>query len=189
MKKILLAASVLIMVSAASGLIAAEAHVPENAANSSDAVVHGTVSNIADSGEVAEHHPVVIDVIDVFKGNISSETVIVQVKGTERMDISTAADFTEGEEVVAMLQEEDGRYYMTSGYATKYEVGNDSIELLGPEQKNITLQEMESIVENTTATPDPDVQRSEDQTVKDAENGAVEGLIQALGIVFNWLPF
>jgi ribulose kinase len=90
MKKILLAASILLLVSSAAGLIAAEGHNPKKAAQDSDAVIHGVVSNIAESGEVAEHHPVQIDVIDAFKGNRTellgknlSNTVTVQVKGTE----------------------------------------------------------------------------------------------------------
>ena len=82
MKKVLLAASFLFLVSTVTGLIAAEGHNPENAAQDSDLVVHGMVSSISSSGEVAEHHPVKIDVTEVFKGN-ASDTVTVQVKGTE----------------------------------------------------------------------------------------------------------
>ncbi|WP_414836317.1 hypothetical protein [Candidatus Nanohalococcus occultus] len=144
--------------SVVTGLIAAGGHNPEDAAQKSDAVIYGAVSSISESGEVTEHHPVKIDVIDAFKGNKTellgrnlSNTVTVQVKGTERMDVSTAADFTEGEEVVVMLEEQGGRYYMTTGYATKYEVSNnDTLQLVAPERKNITVAEMESMVENST---------------------------------------
>lgn len=160
----MLAASILLLVSGVTGLIAAEGHNPENAANSSDAVIHGIVSDIADSGEVAEHHPVRIDVFDAFKGNRSElvgrnlpNTITVQVKGTKRMSVSTAAKFTEGEEVVVMLQERNDRFYMTTGYATKYEVQNGSIELLEPERRNITVEQMESIVENTTRANQTDI--------------------------------
>lgn len=138
----------LFLVSNAAGLIAAEGHNPKNAAQDSDLVIHGTVSNIAESGEVTEHHPIQINVTETFKGN-TSDTVKVQVKGTERMSVSTAAQFTEGEEVVVMLEDKEDRFYMTTGYATKYEVNNDTIQLVAPEHKNITLTEMEEIVENT----------------------------------------
>lgn len=190
MRRLLLTVSVLLLVSGAAGLIAAEGHKPENAAKDSDAVVHGTVSNVAESGEGAEHHPVKIDVIDAFKGNRIkllgknlSNTVTVQVKGTERMDVSTAADFTEGEEVVVMLEEQDDRFYMTTGYATKYEVNNDTIQLVAPERKNITVAEMESIVEQTSNS------NGTSPGMRQGEEGTESGfdIIAVLEAAVNWV--
>ncbi|QGA80856.1 hypothetical protein [Candidatus Nanohalobium constans] len=163
MRKVLLTVSVLLLVSGAACLIAAEGHNPENAAEDSEVVVHGIVSNIAGSGEVAKHHPVKINVTEVFKGN-TSDTVTIQIQGTDRMSVSTAAQFTEGEEVVVMLEEQEDCYYMTNGYATKYEVSeNDTIQLVAPERKNITVAEMESIVEQTSNSnsTSPEVQQRE----------------------------
>lgn len=188
--EITLTLALILLTAGATGLIAAEGHKPENAAKDSDAVVHGTVSNIAESGDVAEHHPVQIDVIDAFKGNRTkllgknlSNTVTVQVKGTERLDVSTAADFTEGEEVVVMLEEQDDRFYMTTGYATKYEVNNNTIQLVAPERKNITVAEMESIVEQTSNSnsTSPGMQQGEEGT----ESGF--DIIAVLEAAVNWV--
>ena len=181
MKKALLAASILILVSTVTGLIAARGHHPENAAQDSDLVVHGEVSNIAESGEIAEHHPVQINVTEVFKGN-TSNTITIQVKGTERTSVSTAAQFSEGEEVVVMLEEREDRFYMTTGYATKYEVSsNDTIQLVAPERKNITVAEMESIVEQTSNSTSPEMQQSEERT----ESGF--DIIAVLEAAVNWV--
>lgn len=47
-----------------------------------------------------------------------------------------------------MLEKREDRFYMTTGYATKYEVSeNDTIQLVAPERKNITVAE----VKNATA--------------------------------------
>lgn len=149
----LLLLSVLILLCAASvsGLFSAEAHNLENAAQKSDIVVHGTVIDISSSGDVENHHPVVIEAEEVLRGNISGNLTI-QVQGSEEYHVSTAANFTENEEVVVMLQEREKTYYMTAGYATKYEVHNNTVELVEPQPKNVTLDELAEIVENNQRT-------------------------------------
>lgn len=152
-RTILITTAFLILTSAVTALMAAEARNPENAAAKSDIVVHGNVSSIANSGFVARHHPVWINITEVFRGNTSSGTLKIQVEGDKSYSVSTAASFTEGEEIIVMLKERNNQYYMTNGYATKYEVQNNSIQLLEPERKNITVDEMQSIVENASVSP------------------------------------
>jgi hypothetical protein len=188
--------ALILLTAGATGLIAAEGHNPENAAQDSDLVVHGVVSSISSSGEVAEHQPVKIDVIDAFKGNRTellgknlSNTITVQVKGTERMSVSTAAQFSEGEEVVVMLEEQEDRFYMTTGYATKYEVNNDTIQLVAPEQRNITLAEMENIVENTSVSSTNNTNPEMDEGSSSTESGfsITEPVKAVLEAVINWV--
>lgn len=177
-----LAVALILLTTGTTGLIVAEAHNPENAASDSNLVVYGTVTDIAGSGAVPEHHPVRINASEVFKGD-ALDTVTVQVKGTERIDISTAASFTEGEEVVVMLEERDGRYYMTSGYATKYGVENSTIELVAPERKNITVDEMKSIVEDSS--PSNQTGQKDSKEVSKSQNSFISRVLGFLGNLFE----
>jgi len=151
-QNMLLVAVFLLLVSTAASIVAAGGHNPENAAQKSDLVIHGNVSSIDYSRDVEGHHPVQINVSEVFKGNTTSRSVTVQVGGTERMSVSTAASFTEEEEVVVMLEQKGRHYYMTAGYATKYEVENGSIQLVAPERRHFTVEEIETIVEDAPAS-------------------------------------
>jgi hypothetical protein len=104
------------------------------------------------------------------------------------MDISTAAQFSEGEEVVVMLEEQEDRFYMTTGYATKYEVNNDTIQLLEPERKNITVDKMESIVENTTSTTSNTAPEMEEGSSSTKSGFSITKPVTAvLEAVVNWV--
>lgn len=146
--KILVVVSLLVLlISSSTALYATEAFEPDSSAVESDLVVYGNVSSVSGFGLIDGYYPVRISVEEVFKGN-ASDTVTVQVRGDEGMGVSNAADFSVGETVVVMMQEIDGRYYMTHGYATKYEVENGSITY--QPNKTLTVQEMEQTVENVT---------------------------------------
>lgn len=146
--KILVVVSLLVfLMSSSTALYATEAFEPDSSAVQSDLVVYGNISSVSSFGLIDDYHPVQISVEEVFKGN-ASDTVTVQVRGDEGVQISNAADFSVGETVVVMMQEIDGRYYTTHGYATKYEVENGSITYQPNE--TLTVQEMEQTVENAT---------------------------------------
>jgi hypothetical protein len=136
-----------LLLSSSTALYATEAFEPDSSAVESDLVVYGNVSSVSSFGLIDDYHPVQISVEDFFKGN-ASDTVTVRVRGDEGTQVSNAADFSVGETVVVMMQEIDGRYYMTHGYATKYEVENGSITYQPNE--TLTVQEMEQTVENAT---------------------------------------
>lgn len=146
-----------------SGLFFAGAFNPAHLANSSDLVVHGTVTSVEPAGGLSTdrydvNHPVTLRVIGVFKGNVG-DSITIQVGGDNTTGISTAASFSEGEEVVVMLQEQnaaahpyiDKLYYLTAGQPGKFLVTKDTIQLQEPDRKRITVEQMKEIVQNPEA--------------------------------------
>jgi len=143
-----------------SGVWAAGPFSPARLASASDVVVHGTVTTVESSGGLPTdryevNHPVTVRVADVFKGAVG-DSIRLQVGGDTDTYISTAANFTEGEEVTVMLQQQnasahphiDTLYYLTAGSSGKYTITDGTVEIREPEQKNITTEQMKEIVQN-----------------------------------------
>lgn len=150
-----------LLVTIVSGTFTADAFNPVNAAERSDLIVHGTVTDIGNAGWFMPddgqdvYHPVTISVKDTFKG-VQQEKVTFNVRGGKfllsrsSVMVSTAASFSEGEEVVMMLQERNGTYY-AMGQPGKYKVTNGSVQVMEPERKRITVEELRTLVQDTGA--------------------------------------
>lgn len=143
-----------------SGSFISGAFGPADTAQESDLVIHGTVTTVEPSGghPTKIHdvtHPVTIDVHNVFKGE-AGNTIMIQVGGSDRVGISTAASFSEGEEVIVMLQKDETTpyreelYYPNSGEPGKYLVTDGTVEVKYPERKRITVEQMQEIVQSPT---------------------------------------
>lgn len=159
---VLLTGVFVLLVSSVSGVWAAGSFNPAKTAQESDVVVHGTVSDITPVGDPT------ITVIEVLKGEPETENIEVYTRkqGTAQTEYGT---FSEGEEVIIMLQEHNGTYpyEMTHSRASKYGITNDIIQIKEPVQRNITVEQMKQIVENpetVNITELPAPNHTEDQT-------------------------
>jgi hypothetical protein len=177
-RTVFLGSLLLLASSLSSSLIATGGHVPENIAADSDLVLYGAVDSISNSSSVEGYHTVNLEVIESLRGEAGG-VVPVEIRGNEEMEVSTAPSFSRGEEVVVMLQEREDGYYMTRGYASKYEVENNTIELGAPERKNITVAKMESMVEESPAPNNTAGEVSEEREDKSGA-GLIENLVSLL---------
>lgn len=201
--RVLLVTGLLLLLTAgATGLFASGAFDPERLAESSDVVVRGTVTAVEPSGGLPTdrydvNHPVTLRVTDVFKGE-AGDSITIQVGGSEQTYISTAS-FTEGEDVVVMLQEQDANahphidtlYYLTAGHPGKFTVTDGTVQVDEPEQKRVTVDYLKDIVQRTdtadvSGSPERDV---EDNTPDESAHptGAVTGEPTDVAAVFAQL--
>lgn len=154
---------------------------PADVAQRSDTVVHGVVTETTAS-------TVTINVTDVFKGD-TDNPITVQLRGGAGADVSTAASFSAGEEVVVMLQQINGTVQVTSGQPGKYLVENGTVAIREPEQKRITVGQLRDIVQepettNITAIPSAEISgedgNGQSETAQDPDSGFLNGIVEFL---------
>lgn len=175
MKKVLILSVLIALTTAGAGLFVAGASDPANTARDADLVIHGTVIGVEQCPSGAPSfqstdvfHPVHVQMQDVLAGNVSGDTVTINVAGSETAGIwvSTAASFSRGEEVVVMLQEHEDHLYMATGSASKYHVNSSGTIRLSehavnatgdtiPQDRNINLTGMARIVHEATNATGP----------------------------------
>ena len=165
MRNLLLSALVLAFTVPVAGSWVGGASDPARAAQDADHIIHGTIIGVEQCSSGAPSfqgtdvfHPVHLAVENVFVGNSTDTVITMDMAGSETagVRVSTAASFSEGEEVVVMLQEHEDHLYLNSGANARYPVNSSGIiRLREPEDHNITLTEMAGIIHNATNATGP----------------------------------